>query len=258
MQLVLRNADSKIRATFTGPDGEATAPTSPTVTITRDSDGEVIADAESATLVSAGVVSYTIPAADIPDVDLLHVSWSGTGASAPDDEVEVVGGFLCSLEEIDDDAQTARRLREQAEQWLEDACGVAFRPRYKREVLSAMPPVLDLLLSRPLVRSITSITQDDVAVDLDDVTVGETVYRDAGWYGSVEVVYEHGYTTPPEPIRRAVVKLAQFASTGGDNRISRFREDDQEVWLAVPGVSGETGIPEVDSAIDQYRFYAVG
>lgn len=259
MQLVLRNADSKIRTTFTGPDGEVATPTSPKVTIVRDSDGETIADAASATVESGGVASYTISAEDIPEVDRLTVAWSAADASAPNDVVEVVGGFLCSLEAIDPDADPSdsRRLREQAELWLEDACGVAFRPRYERETIDARGST-SLLLSRPLVSAVLSASDDGTAIDVDDLTVGEVVSQPSCFTGLVDIAYAHGYAAPPEPIKRAVIKLAQFASSGDSDRVTRFAEDDQQFWLTVGGVGGAaTSIPEVNAAIEAYGFASV-
>lgn len=250
MQLILRSSAAKIRATFTGPDGEAVVPTNPTVTITRDSDGVEIATTAAATSEGGGVVSYTLDSADAPDVDLLHASWSANDAGAPDADVGVVGGFLCSLEAIAEVIQAGggqwsvemlRAKREQAERKLEDACGVAFRPTYARETITGRR----LSRRRPL--RVLSVDGEASVLSFD---LGGTLSS----YTDGTVAYVHGYPAPPEPISRACVKLAaHYIEGAGDDRINRFREDDQEVWLSMPGAGGETGIPEVDQAIRSYR-----
>lgn len=253
MQLVLRGSAMNIRTTFQDADGAATAPTNPTVTIVRDSDGETIEDDSAATVEGNGA-RFTLNASDIPEVDLLRVSWSATGGTAPDQLVGVVGGFHCALEEISDDGESTdlRALREQAEDWIERSCGIAFRPAYYREQLEV--DSASVLLSRPLATEVLSATIDGDEVD---VTLGAglaTLDR----CGTLDIAYVHGYESTPEAVRRATAKLAQHISAGGDNRISRFREDDQEVWLAMPGVTGETGIPEVDAVIERYGIPSVG
>ena len=76
--------------------------------------------------------------------------------------------------------------------------------------------------------------------------------------GLVDIAYAHGYAAPPEPIKRAVIKLAQFASSGDSDRVTRFAEDDQQFWLTVGGVGGAaTSIPEVNAAIEAYGFASV-
>lgn len=260
MQLVLRGADSKIRATFTDPDGAASIPTNPKVTITRDSDGAAIVTAASCTDETEGVVGYTISGDDIPEVDLLTASWTADDASAPDSEVEVVGGFLCSLEAINPDgtASSNRRLREQAELWIEDACGCAFRPRYKRDTVIT-GGTYDLLPERPFPQELFSLTIDGTDVDLADVTVDGIISRTAGFCGTVSYAYSHGFKSPPEAISRATIKLAQWAASGSSDRITRFSEDQQEFYLTVGGVGGAlTSVPEVNAAIEQYRIATVG
>jgi hypothetical protein len=273
VELILASSAAKIRATFTGPDGEATEPTNPTVTIVRDSDGEEVVSAQAATDEGSGVVSYELEAKDIPTVDLLQASWSAEDASAADTEVGVVGGFLCTLEEIsaaveaaggaEPDTLTLREKREEAEGKLEDACRVAFRPSYAREMLCGQGK-RRLLLGRPRPTAILTATLDgsDIAAELA-LGKGGTVERESCFpIGSeLEITYIHGWPVPPEPITRAAIQLAAayVQATGGSDGITRFREDDQEIWLSVPGVNGaETGIPDVDQAIRDYRYPVVG
>lgn len=259
MQLVLVNTPAKIRATFTGGDGEAVAPSSPTVTVVRDSDNEEIVSGDSADVVDDKAV-YTFNPADLPGVDRLEATFT-EGATSAVVEVEIVGGFLCSLEAISDaseqtDPEILRGLRETAERRLEDACGVAFRPRYARETLLG-DGTTELLLRRPRPLSVIAATLDgdDVLAELSP-TSGGTVTRSAGFPcgAELDIAYAHGWGSCPEPISQAAVKFAATLAENADDRIQRFREDDQEVWLTVPGTGGAlTSIPEVNAAIEAYR-----
>lgn len=265
MQLILKNSAAKIRATFTGADGEATEPTNPVVTITRNSDGEEIVTAQAATVeedAAVGVVSYTLDPDDIPTVDLLTVEWSSDDASTADTRVGVVGGFLCSLEELDAAVATTlttlelRELREEVEEKLETACNVAFRPSYARETLAG-DGTNTLLLSHRRPTAILSATIDgeDVSADLTLSSGGVVVH--GGHFlatDELDIAYSHGWPVAPSPVNRAAVKLAPAFDSGGDDRVNRFREDDQEFFLTVASGTRSTGIPEVDRVIRDYGY----
>lgn len=265
MQLVLRGGPGKIRAAFTGGDGEALDPTSPTVTITRDSDGEEI---ETGTAAPDG--EFSLNPADIPDVDLLRVMWEADNSAASDQEVGVVGGFLCPLEEIsaaitaagrpEPEAPTLRALREAAESVIEDACGVAFRPRYRRDVLDGRGSG-QLLLSAPRPIRILSATVDgiDVASGVSLSVLGAE--RSSGWSTglAIDIAYVHGWPVPPPQIRRAAARLARFLHESGDQRVGRFSEQGESFTATVAGIDGAlTSLPEVNAAIEAYRYRSVG
>lgn len=268
MQTVLKGSASKIRAVFTGADGEAVAPTSPKVTIIRDSDGVEIATNDAATHDGDGVVSYALTPAEIAEVDLLHASWSATGSYAAPCDIGVVGGFLCSIEEISSvitttpapSAKTIRGLREAAERRIEDACGVAFRPTYRRERLWG-DGATGLLLAERRPSEILSAKIDGGDELSADVTIeaGQIVYE-GGWpAGSqVDVSYIHGFTTPPDPISRATVALARYLvledPSNVFDRATSYTTEEATYSLVTPGVRGaETPIPEVNAVIDAYR-----
>lgn len=256
MELIGRNLVGRVRATFTGVDGEAVAPTNPRITITRDSDGAKVADNQEASL-EGNVAYYDVPPQD--EVDLLHCVWTGTVDGDPitvKTRSEVVGGFLCPLEGLPGDTpQEQRQNRTEAERKLEDAANVAFRPRYAKEVHFADGTNF-YLLRRNMPQRVFSVEVDGVPQDagmyeLQDSTL---VLRYTPQKGTaIAVAYEHGYPTPPEPVGKAVVKLANYLTENSDDRITRFREDDQEIFFALPG-SGSTALPEVNQVIRDYGF----
>lgn len=283
MEQALRDTRAKIRVTLTGADGAAVAADSgwPKVTITRDSDGTaIITDAATIAETGTGAYSYTLTPAQIPDVEKLTATWSATIGTATGHsfvtEVEVVGGYLCTLEAIDTatavatTTDTLRDARRWAETVIEDACGVAFRPRYARETLDG-PGGTDLLLSRrrPLaLRSVTiggtALTSTELAAI--EMTRGGKLYRSAGWgtgREGIDVVYEHGYKTPPARISRACVRLARSylseAPSDYDERATRVDTDAASYSLITAGVRGaHTSIPEVNQAINEYSVLSVG
>lgn len=271
MQAVLTGSDAKIRNTFTDADGAATVPTSPKVTIVRDSDGKSIETAQAATSEGSGVVSFTLDGEDIPSVDLLTATWSAGVGFAPVTEVAVVGGFMCSLEAIAEQIEAGggentpasaglRALREKAEERLEHICGVAFRPSYVRET-RYLVGVETLLLKRPRATEVLSVTLDGTDIS-EEVTLEDGCLRreDCGaMTGLLNIAYVHGWESCPDDMSVACAQLAaaynESSSTAG---ISRFREDDQEFWLTVPGASGaETNLPDVNAAIQAYRYIQV-
>lgn len=266
MQLVLRGADSKIRATFTDEDGSASAPTSPIVTVTRDSDGEEIVTAGTCTDEGDGVVSYTLDGDDIPTVDLLTATWAASDAAAGDSVVGVVGGFLCSLEDVEatvggsPTVPELRQLREEIEERLERICNVAFRPSYARETITGTGRsriVLDN--NRPLAVISATLNGVDIADELSFSRHG-LLARTAGLPcgSTLNIAYSHGWPLAPSPVRRAALRLAADASSGDGGLISRFREDDQEFWLSVADGNRSTGIPEVDRVVRDFGYPVLG
>lgn len=104
--------------------------------------------------------------------------------------------------------------------------GVAYEPTEVTETVVRPHDGL-LLLSWPKVRSITSLTADDVVlVDGTDWTLDATsaaVYYYGGYAGfsSTVVVYEHGYDEPPALLVRACVEYVQRTLSADNAGTSR-------------------------------------
>lgn len=271
--MILRKTSATIEASLL-VNGTATdpSPDSATVSVFREN-GTTLVDAQDATDAGdAGSFTYNLTPTDTAQLDVLRADW--TMAVGGEDQVlttyhEVVGGFTCSLAAISaaivaagqsaPDTATLTALRAGAERKLEDACNVAFRPRYQRDVFRGQGGC-ELFLTRNRPLTIISATIGDTAVDTADLTLfpdGCLSYTGAWTCGElVTVIYEHGWQRTPEPITRAVVQLATaYNDSVGADGISRFREDDQEVFLIVPGTGGmETNLPDVNAAIAAYRY----
>jgi hypothetical protein len=276
VERVVRNRSFTLYKTFY-VDGAAADPTgTPTVTVTRLSDGSVVTTGAVTNEAAAGTWSVTVAATVNTLLDTLTVDWSGVvNGTAQEylDTVEVAGGTLFTLAEarafgittgtaVDADVMD---MRTTVEQEIEKACGCAFVPRYALETLNGSGS--SSILLRPLISRVRSATVDGSAFSAGDLTglslgLTGTVYSASRTWscGSSNVVvgYEHGYGDTPHGIKRAALILAKDWLGGRnspiDERATTFGADNGISYsLAVAGRNGShVGIPEVDATIDRY------
>lgn len=276
MERILRDTKAEIHAIVTGADGAAVAADSaPAVAVVRDSDGTTIATGTASAWGSVvGGYKFPLFPSNLPEVDLLRVTWTatigGTASNIFTTEVEVVGGHLCSLEAIKalispapstDAAIAARAL---AEEWLEDECGVAFRPRYLREGVQSSPAG-QLLLKKPRPIRLRSVSVNGVTHDagqLAALDVADTgLVSDATWAEDSElnVVYEYGYPSPPAPVARAAARLAAYflreRPSNLDERATSVTTEEAHYALVTPGIRGAIfALPEVNAVVQEYGY----
>lgn len=275
MQRILQSTSATVRERFT-VDGTVTDPDdqAATVTIVRG-DGTVLVNAASAVRASAGVFQYSLTPTQTGLLDRLQASWTATiGGSLQTltSVYEIVGGFLFTLAELRGDDPAAQdylpnnstypneklaAARTYAEQEIEQACGVAFVPRYTREILNVDTAGL-VSPSWRTVRAVRSATVAGIALtvgELATVTLaGDRAYY--GWSGPVTVGYEHGYDFPPAAVANAAVRVAKdkLVNTQWDDRAIQRGTEFGPVFVATPGWQGKRfGIPEVDAVVDAYR-----
>jgi hypothetical protein len=268
MQRVLVDTAVTLNVTFQvgGADTDP-SPDTATVTITRDDGTALVTDA-AATPSGTGGFLYTLSAGQNDRLDILTAEWTsalGTLTTV----TEVAGGFLFtiaqarSLNPLSDPTKyptqaiiDARTLVETA---LEDACGVAFVPRYRREVVSGTGGT-ELVLSSPRVTALRSTTLDGATVtDTVVPSAPGVIYTAGGWtrgFGNYSIAYEHGWPFPPPRVSQAALLWAKSVLVKGpiDDRTTSFSTEDGTFSLATPGIRGSvTGIPEVDATIAQYN-----
>jgi hypothetical protein len=255
-------------------DGVVVDPGAVTIGVTRD-DGTVLVAAGTATGGGgAAARTFNLTTTHTGLLDVLTATWTSPTRGLDTTRHEIVGDFLFTVAQaravspLGNTAtyttQAITDARTMVETALEDACGVAFVPRYKRERVSGMGGT-QLLLSMPRVRAIRSVTLDGVAVTdaATIVNVGSGVaYYPTGWtrgYGNYEVAYEHGHDYPPPRVSQAALLWCKAHLVKGpiDDRTTSFSTDDGTFALATPGLRGSwTGIPEVDAVIQQYGMQA--
>lgn len=272
--MVRRQTKAEIRVTLYEGGVPADAIGTPTVTITRDSDGSAVVTGAATTKVpsTTGIYAYTLTPTQTATLDLLTAQWSailGGVTQVFTTQVEIVGGFLVSLEAIaaaSGGAATTAELseaRDWAEEVLEESCSTAFRPRYAKErVYGSGNAFLLLNNRRPLaVRSVSVDGTVFTAAELSDLTLGSNgvLRRSSAWdTAGTDLVYEYGYTTPPVPVQRAALKLAAYFLTEDpsdyfDRATSLSTDDGASYSLVTPGVRGAvTSIPEVNQVIEAY------
>lgn len=252
--------------TFSGPV---------TVKVTRDSDGSTVAE-EAATHVAGEDEHWTVTLSgtDLEQLDILTLSWSD-GSSTYTTTVEVVGGFVTSLSAIQDklqkegddaDAFTAREIALRA---IEDACGVAFRPRYRKDTISGTGTGRLFLYSR-MPRRILGVEIEGTALSAEEVealTVDPIglLIREQRWpegRSNIVVTYEHGYseyTSAKYPVRDLAAHYLSSNPTDWMDRATSYANDMASYTLVTPGVRGaQFPVPSVNAFVEQFASPLVG
>lgn len=265
----LRGAPATLR--FPEHGGDPVELSEPTVTITRDSDGEAVVEgAETTKGEEGGETFWTVEltGAQIPEVDVLKVVWSDESASYTT-HVEVVGGFVVSLAAIEAKLgeKAAEELRVQkreiALREIERACGVAFRPRYAKELLDGTGSKR-LLLPRREVTEVLAVEVGGTALSTEEVEaltlepIG-VVIRAAGWpsgKSNVSITYVHGYDYfPPAetPVRDYAAYLLADRPSDYSERATQVSTDVATYSLVTPGMRGaQFPLPTVNAFVEQY------
>jgi len=275
MQFVQKSAPSTISCVF-DVDGVPTELDSPPeVTITA-SDGTSIVTATSAKAAEGDQYDYRL--AGQPALDVLKAVWTGELGGDPisvTTYVEVIGSVLFTVAQAKKRKAFQQRNRftpldiriahDLALEALQDACGVAFVQRRRAAALDGSGTT-ELVLPTPLTQSVTGISIEGTALDIDDLAAVK-VY-DAGilrrptvWprgYQNVEVDYVHGHRVPPQRIARAALLLAEhwlIESAIPDRATSLSTEDGTMQFLVTAGVRGaQFDIPEVNAAVQEYSW----
>lgn len=270
---VVRGLSATLSHTFY-VDGVATdpAPDAATITITRD-DGIVIVSGANTTNAGTGIVTYTLTPTDTALLDRLVVAWTATiGGQVQTfrDVVEVAGDVLFTIAQAKatDGLQnkTPAQIVEKrtlVESLLEQACGVAFVPRYGKITLSGNSRAVIML--PPRVTAVRSVLLDGVAVapsylSTMRVLASGELYYPAYWaagYANYTIAYEHGYSDGPERMAAgdAALSWAKKLLLSGpiDDRALGVSNEFGTTMLSTPGMRGiVAGIPSVDAFIQQY------
>jgi len=280
---IVRGTAATVLVTFQN-DGVATdpVPATATVEILRDN-GTVLVPAGTATVKPAsttGKFTYTLTPAQTALLDALTVKWTANLAGQSQTlttHVEIAGGVLFSLaaaralRPLDNTttypADKIAEYRTLAETALEDACGVAFVPRYARRTFGGSGAD-SLVMPYPRVSAIRSGKLDGTAFTGAELATilpqpDGTLYWSTRWalgVGNYELIYEHGHPYPPPRVSRAALLLAKQWLVDGpiDNRATSMATEDGTFSLVTPGIRGSVfGIPEVDAVVQQYGYPTV-
>jgi hypothetical protein len=271
---VLRNTSAILQVTFYSDETATSADGAVTITITR-ADGTALVTAAATSNPSTGVYRYTLAAQ--ANLDYLTAVWSGTfsgTAQSITSYVELVGGYYATLPEIralpnlSDTAKFTTAELTDARQWIEtlveDVTGVAWVPRYSRDLLDGAG-TYEIILNHMKPRTLLALTVGGTAVtttSFDLYESGRINRYDAGStfaIGRRNVVasYEHGYDSPPNDLKRAALTAIRYRLLTDQNqtipdRALSMTNEFGNIQMAQPGPNRPTGIPEVDAVINRW------
>lgn len=285
MDRIVVNRSATLAQTFYS-DGVAVTPSgTPTVTVTR-SDGSVVTTGAVAGT-GTGPYTVTIPASSNTLLDTLRAAWTATiggQANTYVETVEVAGGYHFALADLRTfDASTGDNAladtvkyptasllaaRTMAEQALEDACGTAFVPRFRRRTLDGTGTTL-LYLGDANITGVRSASVAGTAYSAGDLAAlvpgsDGTIYSANRWTAgtrNVVVGYEYGMAYSPPLVSRASMLLARWFLIKGpwDDRATSMSTEFGSFALVTPGVRGAMfSIPEVNATVDMYRVPVLG
>lgn len=276
---VLQNTPATITETWYTGDTIAD-PGTVAVTVKSD-DGTTLASG-SATGTGAAARSFNLNSTVTQDLDRLTVTWASPSLGTLTSTVDVAGGFYFTLTELRAQSKAVANIttypaaaladmRDTVEDAIEDACGRAFVPRYRRAALSGdgttllrgLPMFLRAVRSGTTTTSgaTTALTPSDLSL-LSLSSAGFVAgYSWPSGYGNVTVGFEYGMDEPPARVKRAALLLAKVWLVSGpiDDRANTFTSTDGGTYsLVTAGRGGSVfGVPEVDATVDQYRVPAV-
>jgi hypothetical protein len=290
VSLFARNRAGTLTFTVRNEDGTPTAPTGSVAVTVRDVAGTSIATGTATAGAGTGVFTYALPSDVRSNLGRYEVTFTYTLSGVEETvvvPVEVVAALLFDVAEIrevypelaDTQRYTSaeiRRARDEATARLEEASNVAFATRRTVETISG-DDTTRLLLPDVEVTGVASVTiyeetipgPDAVedafdATELADVEIdgpAGVLKRTDGdvWprgHRNVVVEYEHGFEFPPEPVRRAAMKLAVEALVPSalPSRALSQTTDLGEIRMSVanPEAGRPTGDPEIDAVILQF------
>lgn len=239
----------------------------PAVTVVLDSTGEEVLTGASSTE-EEGSFKVTVPAIDHPDG--LIAKWTGEIDGNPAEVTthhEVFGGHIVGVPAIKTELELINQQppstdteikakRDLAEERIEDACRVAFRPRYSRARIEGTGR-RTLLLPRPRLLQVLAINEEPFVADpsID----GEITATDTNWTGSFDVAWIHGYESAPASVADAVKRLAvHYLTVDPDDLDARatFKSNEIASWsLVTPGVKGARfPLPEVNEVVKEFGY----
>jgi hypothetical protein len=274
-QRVLRDTRAQPEVTFYVGTTPTNADGAVTVDIFRG-DGSIFATDAATTTPGTGRYVYTL--APQSNLERFQIVWEGTFGSVVQRQtsfVEVVGAYYVALADIralqglSDVAAFPNAKLAESRQWFEDKaeshCGVAFVPRYARDVLNGKGSSrLKLRHNRPtriISAKFDGAVQTTTDWDLyeDDGSDGFIIASSAfpSGYRNIEIIYEHGFDGPDMDMRQAAFTAirdnALGLASGIPPQATEVRQEFTTISLSTPGPNAPTGIPSVDQVLNAQR-----
>ncbi len=284
---VLRTTEVTLTHTFY-VDGQPADPSAVAVTVRRVADGTTVQNGPATDAAGTGVWTFALQ--ERSELDVLEVEWVGTALAGANvtvlDYVEIVGGFMFSIQDIRDahkdlvsattyPAEKLQDARLMAEAEADTLTGEVQVPRFAVAVLDGSGDT-DLILDdfRPTkIRAVsygnpgatrTAFSAAEVAaIALDPAGIlirTDGTYWPVG-YQNIWIEYEHGRKFPHPSVRTGALRRTRYWATqtrsGVPETAVQFQVggiDGTLFRLAVP-TEDSTGDPIVDAI---YRRYGRG
>lgn len=267
MDRVLRHAAVTLEVTFY--DGETVVdPGTVTVHVVRDDATDVKPAGTTTIGTGAAKRAVTLTAGENDRVDVLTATWTSATLGKRITAVEVVGGFyatLAQLRALDGLANTTRfptstlaTARGSVETSVEEFCGVAFVPRYKRETVTVEDG--ELFIARMFPRKVLWAKDDDTTLTVSGWTVhshGVIEVDNVADGTRVTVGYEHGWDSPPADLADAALSAVRHKllddKSGVSPRAITLTNEFGNVSFSTPGRDRCFGLPDADATIVRHR-----
>lgn len=284
MDRILSDSQSKIKLEVRDESGtlvNVDATTTVTAKATDSAGTEITGSPFTAQLPGGvtGIYEVTLSPARTAQMDVYDAEWTLTLGGAVQKrrtQYEVVGGFHFGIAEartfdnkvltdaVKYSADDIRNARELIEEDIETMCGVAFVPRARRVTLDGTGKAA-IYVPDKRVRKLVSGSIDAVALtaaEITDVAINAGFRRltrkeQGAWaagHQNIVLFYERGFSQPPDPIRRAALKLLRYrlVPSNIDDLTLSFTDELGTRQFPVPGQRFPTGIPEVDAIIARF------
>lgn len=267
-QRILRDVAATLTWQPIGSDGEIAAPSDPvTVQVNRADGTELLAAGTATDGDDEEPRTVALPASDTQYLDLLTVTWTDDDDATFTTYVEIVGGYYFTLAEarasdtvLQNDTKYPDELlieaRRTVEEEFETICGVAFVPRFTREVTTVSH------LRWPLIRRLRNISTWTGLLYEPWTDISYIVADDQGvlsWLACgvrYQIDYEHGYDRPPAEVKAAaLIRLRDRASTalkGIPDRATSFSVAEGGTYRLDQAGLNSTGIPDVDATLARH------
>lgn len=280
VQRILRGKPATLTLTYLDSDGAAAAPPgTTTVGVTRE-DGTVLVAAGTATTASGNLRTVDLTATQTARLDVLTATWTD-GTWTETTRHEVVGGYLCTVEEIRNQrnlelntAKFPNDLLIDARTWFEDLCarhvkGTSFVRRYQRDTFKG-ESTGTVLLSKMLPRSIIAVSESGTALtstDWEDWQLDDSgkLTRNTDVFDpptptvaqrNISIAYEYGFDSPPADLKEAALVAIRSKvlsdRQGLPSREVSVMNEIGIVRLGQPGADTPTGIGFVDEVLNDY------
>lgn len=281
MERILQNAPFTASMTFY-EDGVAVDPATVTIGVTRDDGTVLIAPGTSTAGSGTAPRTFNLTAANTAQLDTLLLTWTSTTKGVRTSVLQVAGGFLFPLSALrarfpDTTAYPVADLvtaRQYAEETLEDACNLAFVPRYGSWSFIGSGRWEPLVFPRNDVRLIRSALNNGVALTSQQlanlmIDRGVAISGQVGtgwafvwsWNTPCVIRYEFGRDYPSADESLAALDIAtdvlpkiQAAQASGvDPRAVEVITQDGTVRFDIGDDVARFGIPSVDRVVRAHQ-----